>query len=63
MKKLAGVLFALSLALAGCQLGASGGAVPPDSAEISTRSGVTYEIYVASFHDSDGDQVGDLNGI
>lgn len=65
MKKIVSFLLCLCLVLAGC-VGcrwSKGGDLPHDSSNIKTRSGAVYEIYVASFNDSDGDQVGDLNGI
>lgn len=65
MKKIVSFLLCLCLVLAGC-VGcrwSKGGDLPHDSSNIKTRSGAVYEIYVASFNDSDGDQVGDLIGI
>lgn len=63
MRKIVGVFFTLALLLAGCQAGHPGGEIPSDSAAISTRAGAAYEIYVASFNDSNHDRIGDLNGI
>ena len=34
-----------------------------ERAEVSSDNGVFYEIFVRSFSDSDGDGIGDFNGI
>jgi alpha-amylase len=40
-----------------------GGAAPPHAAPLWTRGAVCYEVFVRSFYDSDGDGIGDLNGL
>jgi alpha-amylase len=35
----------------------------PEVKDYWPQAGVTYEIFVQSFHDSDGDGIGDLNGV
>lgn len=54
IRSLCALLLALAM-LAGCALGEEAPAQP--------ASGVTYEIFVASFQDSDGDGRGDLRGV
>lgn len=55
MRRIIGLLLALMMALlSGCSMA---------EAVEQPRSGVTYEIFVASFADSDGDGCGDLQGI
>lgn len=51
-----------ALALAGGALLAAPAAAQPAAAEW-TRGGTCYEVFVRSFQDSDGDGVGDLNGL
>lgn len=55
MKRFIGVGLLLCLMLFGCT-------GKPDTIHSSWNS-VFYEIFVASYYDSDGDQVGDLNGV
>lgn len=52
-------VLALSAAVAACSVG--GG--KPDKPKASAESNVYYEIFVRSFADSNGDGIGDLNGI
>ena len=40
-----------------------GGSLAEESQGVPAASGVTYEIFVGSFADSDGDGIGDLQGI
>ena len=54
IRSLCALLLALAM-LTGCALGEEAPAQP--------ASGVTYEIFVASFQDSDGDGRGDLRGV
>src|SRR5436853_2807611 len=44
-------------------LGATGRAAAQPAAHSWTRGAVCYEVFVRSFYDSDGDGIGDLNGL
>src|SRR5690242_20909569 len=58
--------FAAGLCVGFCLLVcASAGAKPSASSTISgwKRGAVCYEVFVRSFYDSDGDGIGDLNGL
>ena len=57
MKKILSILL-LVLILTGCQPKKS-----PDLAQINPQNDTYYEIFVRSFADSDGDGIGDLNGV
>jgi alpha-amylase len=48
---------------AGAAATAAGQVAPTASAAPWTRGGTCYEVFVRSFYDSDGDGVGDLNGL
>lgn len=59
MKRLIKAVLLASLVIAGCQSSSS----LPDFQTANPRQGLYYEIFVRSFADSDGDGIGDLNGI
>ena len=57
-------LVASALLLAGCASAPSRTTTPAGHATASSpRSGVYYEIFVRSWYDTDGDGIGDLNGV
>jgi glycosidase len=56
-------LAAFGAALLGTIAGASAAAQPPSPDPGWKRGAVCYEVFVRSFYDSDGDGVGDLNGL
>jgi alpha-amylase len=62
------VLIALGAALAACAVPAARAAAqasrePPPSSPRWTTGATCYEVFVRSFYDSDGDGIGDLNGL
>jgi len=60
MKRQAPALLLAALALCAAP---TAPAQTPDGAPAWTRGGVCYEVFVRSFYDSDGDGIGDLNGL
>jgi len=66
MKKLTILFLALSVLLAGCNKEPNPGPEPtpdPPVPERTGESGISYQILVYSFADSDGDGIGDFDGI
>lgn len=61
MKKLMALLLATALLLAGCGDKKTGNVIPLNL--VDDRYNTYYEIFVYSFCDSDGDRVGDLQGV
>ena len=53
----------LALVLAGCGTASPAETVPTEADKTDDNYRVFYEIFVGSFADSDGDGMGDLNGI
>jgi alpha-amylase len=62
MRTRAGVLLLPVLAALAARAGAAQTQLPP-AAATWTRGATCYEVFVRSFHDSDGDGVGDINGL
>ena len=59
LRRLACIIICLLLLLSGCRAGKTSGTGRDSNDKYRT----TYEIFVSSFCDSNGDGIGDLNGI